>query len=117
MSNPNHFTPPPGPFTVYRDVLGVPGLFVLANVFTEEGERELFLSMGDLPDPRQDKAGHDARTTEFGARSPAFFPRCFFQALNVLCDTQVFEGYAIPDYMVAFAYPPGTSFMSHFDSR
>jgi len=116
MSNPNHFTPPPGPFTVYRDVLGVPGLFVLANVFTEEGERDLFLSMGDLPDPRQDKSGHDARTGDF-CGSPATFPRCFFQALNVLCDTQVFKGYAIPDYMVAFAYPPGSSFMTHFDSR
>jgi len=89
---------------------------VLANVFTEEGERDLFQSMGPLPEPRLDKSQHEARTGEYSG-SPETFPPSFFKALNVLCDTQVFKGYTLPDYNVSYAYPPGSSFMSHFDSR
>jgi hypothetical protein len=110
------FTPAAGAFAIYRDVLEVPGLIVLANCFTEEAERKLFFTFGPLPMPRQDGRGLDARTGEFSG-SPDSFPPTFFTMINLLQDLQVFSNYSTPDYGLSWAYPPGSSFQHHFDSR
>ena len=103
-------------YCAFQNVLGVPGLYVLLNCFTEEAEKGLFGTFGELPTPKVDGSGRDARTGEFHGSSDTF-PKNFFKIINMLQDTDQFPGYTTPDYGLSWAYPPGTSFQHHFDSR
>jgi hypothetical protein len=109
------FTPPPG-FNIFSDTAGVPGLLLMTGAFDDECERACFNTMGAIGPSRLDAGGRPARTGELSA-SPERFPLVMWAIINLIRDTGLAPWMCTPDYVLAWGYPPGTSFQLHSDSR
>lgn len=109
------FTPAPG-FHVYRDAAGIQGLLLMTGAISEEFEQLCFETTGAIGSARQDNSGRDARTGEFSASAESF-PPAMWAVINLVRDSGFAPLMSIPDYVLAWGYPPGSTFASHFDSR
>ena len=111
-----------GNFGIERNVMGVPGLHLAYNVFSQEvcdriyHDRVFTENTQDFV-PQSDPPLQVANLHPCDHRGRSAWPDDWHRVMNAVRECGLFPQAVIPDGASGLTYPPGSEFPCHWDSR